>query len=142
MVAIDTKRVGDDWRVLYAGARRSPIDTRWTGQGGGTTGCGRNTITSITTWHRKVSPSISPGRCEAVNIPVIASGGRAPCPLLGCSNRPRAALGASVFHSGRYPSRAQKVLKPSKYSCTMTVNFNKSGDWSRQSFNMPPPCKY
>ncbi len=114
VVAIDTKRVGDDWRVLVRGGQtvtnRHTVD--WAREVE-RQGAGEILLTSMNHDGTKkgFAIDITGEVCEAVNIPVIASGGAgAPAHFLELFQQTKAsaALGASVFHFGEISIPALK----------------------------------
>lgn len=121
VVAVDTKKIGDEWIVFVRGGRDiTPHKTiEWVVEAE-KRGAGEILLTSMNTDGTKsgFSLDITKEVADNVNIPVIASGGagtmehfRDVFEKTGCS----AALAASVFHYGEIPvQELKKYLKSQK----------------------------
>jgi len=115
VVAIDAKRQGGDWTVYTHGGRKdAKMDmVRWARKVEDL-GAGEILLTSMDADGTKDGYDIAMTRAvaEAVNIPVIASGGcGSPKPILDGLTEPKAeaALAASIFHSGQWTVRDVKT---------------------------------
>jgi imidazole glycerol-phosphate synthase subunit HisF len=104
VLAIDAKRVGADWKVFTGGGRvATDLDAvRWA-QDGAALGAGEILLTSMNADGTKNGFEIELTRLvsEAVNVPVIASGGAGKPEHFAevfADGRADAALAASVFH--------------------------------------------
>ena len=109
VVAIDTKFSNGEWMVYVHGGRTAtPRRTVDWAKEVEQLGAGEILLTSMDRDGTKSGFSIDITRevCEAVNIPVIASGGAGTLPhfsKLFQKTKASAALGASVFHFGEIP---------------------------------------
>ncbi len=109
VVAIDTKFSNGEWMVYVHGGRTAtPRRTVDWAKEVEQLGAGEILLTSMDRDGTKSGFSIDITRevCEAVNIPVIASGGAGTLPHfseLFQQTKASAALGASVFHFGEIP---------------------------------------
>ncbi|ABW02229.1 imidazole glycerol phosphate synthase subunit HisF [Caldivirga maquilingensis] len=104
VVAIDTRRINNEWRVFIMGGRRetllNAVDWARTVE---ELGAGELLVTSIDADGTRAGYDIELYRrlADAVNIPVIASGGAGePSHFLEVLKYADAALAASVFHMG------------------------------------------
>lgn len=109
VVAIDTKFTNDEWMVyIHGGRTATPRRTVDWAKEVAQLGAGEILLTSMDRDGTKSGFAIDITRevCEAVNIPVIASGGAGTLPHfseLFQQTKASAALGASVFHFGEIP---------------------------------------
>ncbi|MDR0737202.1 MAG: imidazole glycerol phosphate synthase subunit HisF [Zoogloeaceae bacterium] len=115
VVAIDAKRSGEDWHVYTHGGRKdSGMDAiRWAQQAE-TLGAGEILLTSMDRDGTKNGFDLELTRAvaEAVNIPVIASGGVGNLAHLADGvtvGRADAVLAASIFHFGEYTVHEAKM---------------------------------
>ena len=106
VLAIDARRVGPHWEVFVrGGSEPTGLDTVKWAQEGAERGAGEILLTSIdrdgtcSGFDCTLTAAIS----DAVNVPVIASGGAKTCEHfldVFAEGRANAALAASIFHSG------------------------------------------
>jgi imidazole glycerol-phosphate synthase subunit HisF len=108
VVAIDAKRVGDHWEIFTHGGRRATgIDAVDFARSVAALGAGEILLTSMDRDGAKSGFDIALTRAvaDAVNIPVIASGGVGNLDHLVAGvreGRASAVLAASIFHFGEY----------------------------------------
>ncbi len=104
VLAIDAKMVGDDWKVYLNGGRiETDLDAIEWARRGVDSGAGEILLTSMNADGTKNGFAIELTRLvsEAVNVPVIASGGAGTAKHFAevfANGRADAALAASVFH--------------------------------------------
>ncbi|MDT8447512.1 MAG: imidazole glycerol phosphate synthase subunit HisF [bacterium] len=114
VIAIDVKRVGDDWHVFtHAGNRDTGMEALWWAQEAERRGAGEILLTSMdkdgaqSGFDNEITRRIS----ESVKIPVIASGGVGTLEHFADGiklGKADAVLAASVFHYGTYSIRQVK----------------------------------
>ena len=114
VLAIDAKRVGDQWTVMVRGGRESANRDaiEWAKQGV-TLGAGEILLTSMDRDGTKIGFDIAltAAISSAVSVPVIASGGaKLPAHFaeIFTAGRADAALAASIFHDDIQPIRELK----------------------------------
>jgi len=118
VVAIDAKREGDSWKCyIYGGRERTEVDAVEWAKKVEELGAGEILLTSMDRDGTKDGYDLELTRAisEAVNIPVIASGGVGnPEHILEAFTKGKAdaALAASIFHYAEYPiPEVKKYLK-------------------------------
>lgn len=115
VVAIDAKRVGDGWQVFtHAGSKATGLEVAAWAREVERRGAGEILLTSIdadgTT--KGYDLPLTRAVAEAVNIPVIASGGCGEVAHIRevlTDGRADAALAASIFHYGKHTPRDVKA---------------------------------
>ena len=118
VIAIDAKRSGDSWEVYtYSGTKATRLDAIEWAKESCERGAGEILLTSMDADGTKMGYDIELTRAvvDAVNVPVIASGG---CGKLEhiidvlTNGRADAALAASIFHYGEHTvAEIKKVLE-------------------------------
>ena len=113
VVAIDAKRVGDHWEIFTHGGRRpTGIDAVGFARTAAAKGAGEILLTSMDRDGSKAGFDLDLTRavCEAVRVPVIASGGVGTLDHLveGVKAGASAVLAASIFHFGTFTIRQAK----------------------------------
>ncbi len=116
VVAIDAKRVADHWEVFTHGGRRpTGLDAVAWARRMQSAGAGELLLTSMDRDGTRAGFDLPLTRavCEAVDIPVIASGGVGTLDHLAAGvleGKADAVLAASIFHYGEHTVREAKVL--------------------------------
>jgi cyclase len=116
VVAIDAKRAGDHWEVFTHGGRRpTGLDAVGWARRMEAAGAGELLLTSMDRDGTRAGFDIPLTRavCDAVDIPVIASGGVGTLEHLVAGvleGRAEAVLAASIFHYGEHTVREAKAL--------------------------------
>jgi cyclase len=116
VVAIDAKRVADHWEVFTHGGRRpTGLDAVEWARRMQAAGAGELLLTSMDRDGTRVGFDLPLTRavCEAVDIPVIASGGVGTLEHLAAGvleGKADAVLAASIFHYGEHTVREAKAL--------------------------------
>ena len=114
VVAIDAKRAQDSWKVwIYGGRKETEVDAVEWAKKVEQLGAGEILLTSMDRDGTKDGYDLELTRTisEAVNIPIIASGGAGePKHLLEAfkEGKADAALAASIFHYNQYPIKEVK----------------------------------
>jgi cyclase len=121
VIAIDAKRVNSSkWEVYtYGGSRPTGIDAREWAQESEDLGAGEVLLTSMDADGTKAGYDLELNRAisEAVNIPVIASGGAGELEHLYqalTEGKADAVLAASIFHYGEYSIKQAKIYLKDK----------------------------
>jgi cyclase len=116
VVAIDAKRVADHWEVFTHGGRRpTGLDAVEWARRMQAAGAGELLLTSMDRDGTRAGFDLPLTRavCDAVDIPVIASGGVGTLEHLAAGvleGRADAVLAASIFHYGEHTVREAKAL--------------------------------
>jgi cyclase len=114
VVAIDAKKIGDRWEVYTHGGRRATgLDAVAWARRVAQAGAGEILLTSMDRDGTRLGFDVALTRavCEAVSVPVIASGGAGTLEHLAqglIEGKADAVLAASIFHFGEFTIRAAK----------------------------------